>query len=171
MSHTPARATGYKEVRGDAAYVVLTRTFHAPIEDVWAAVTESDRLGRWIGTWTGDPASGQVEFLMTAEGAVEPQTHYIDACEPPRRLATHSSSPMDPDQAWHLTIDLAEVDGVTTLTFGQVMSDAVPVESVGPGWDYYLDRLVAAESGDDVSALDFNDYYPAFAEHYRQAFA
>ena len=33
-------------------------TFHAPIEDVWAAVTEPERLARWIGTWTGDPATG-----------------------------------------------------------------------------------------------------------------
>ena len=27
-----------------------TRTFPAPIEDVWAAVTEPERLERWIGT-------------------------------------------------------------------------------------------------------------------------
>lgn len=32
--------------------LVFERTFHAPIEDVWAAVTESDRLARWIGVWT-----------------------------------------------------------------------------------------------------------------------
>jgi len=40
-------------------------------------------------------------------------------------------------------------------------------ESVGPGWDYYLDRLVAAETGGDLTAIDFDDYYPAFAAHYR----
>ena len=36
----------------------VTRTFHAPIDDVWAAVTEPERLARWLGTWTGDPATG-----------------------------------------------------------------------------------------------------------------
>ena len=45
--------------------LVQTRTFAAPIEDVWAAITEPERLARWIGTWTGDPASGRVRFAMT----------------------------------------------------------------------------------------------------------
>ncbi|MDQ4052855.1 MAG: polyketide cyclase, partial [Actinomycetota bacterium] len=49
---TPA-ATGRREERGGAGYVVYTRTFRAPIDDVWAAVTEPARLERWIGTWTG----------------------------------------------------------------------------------------------------------------------
>ena len=40
--------------------------------------------------------------------------------------------------------------------------------SVGPGWEYYLDRLVAAETGGDPATVDFDrDYYPAMAEHYR----
>jgi hypothetical protein len=40
---------------------------------------------------------------------------------------------------------------------------------VGPGWEYYLDRLVAAETGGDVAAIDFDrDYYPAMQEHYRE---
>jgi len=29
--------------------LVLERTFSAPIEDVWASITESARLERWIG--------------------------------------------------------------------------------------------------------------------------
>ena len=35
------------------ATVVIERTFHAPATDVWAAVTEPERLVRWIGTWSG----------------------------------------------------------------------------------------------------------------------
>ena len=48
------RAVGRREERGAGATLVIERTFRAPVEDVWAAVTESQRLGRWIGTWTGD---------------------------------------------------------------------------------------------------------------------
>ncbi len=51
-----AEATGHHEIREGRDVLVLTRAFRAPIADVWAAVTESDRMARWIGTWTADPA-------------------------------------------------------------------------------------------------------------------
>ena len=42
---------------------------------------------------------------------------------------------------------------------------------MGAGWEYYLDRLVAAETGGDVDAVDFDrDYYPAMAAHFRGLF-
>ena len=170
MSSTP---TGRRELRDGTPYVVYTRTFAAPIEDVWAAVTEPERLVRWIGTWAGDPASGEVAFRMTAEGEDAPEERYrIDVCEPPRRLVTRSWVGDDTDtMVWQLELDLTESDGVTTLTFGQVMADPAMAESVGPGWDYYLDRLVAAESGREVSAVVWDAYYPAQSDFYRGAFS
>lgn len=163
--------TGRREDRGGTSYVAYTRTFAAPIEDVWAAVTEPGRLERWIGTWSGDPASGEVAFRMTAEGEDAPEERFqIDVCEPPRRLVTRSRSGDDPT-VWQLELDLAEADGVTTLTFAQVMADADLAENVGPGWDYYLDRLVAAEAGQPVSGIVWDDYYPAQAGFYRSAFS
>jgi uncharacterized protein YndB with AHSA1/START domain len=160
--------TGRREERHGTTYVVFDRTFRAPIEDVWAAVTESDRLVRWIGEWSGDPASGSVTFRMTAEGDdVDDETIWIDECDPPRRLRMRSAQPVEPDQLWAWEIDLLEADGTTTLTFAQGVTDATLAEGVGPGWDYYLDRLVAAETGGDVAAIDFDDYFPAFSEHYR----
>ena len=55
MSTTPPPVpTGRREDRDGTTYVVFERTFRAPIADVWAAVTESDRLGRWIGIWGED---------------------------------------------------------------------------------------------------------------------
>jgi uncharacterized protein YndB with AHSA1/START domain len=168
MTSTP---TGRRETRDGTSYVVFTRTFAAPIEDVWAAVTEPERLVRWIGTWSGDPASGSVAFRMTAEGEdVAEQDYLIDVCEPPRRLVTRSRIGDDPF-VWQLELDLAESDGVTTLTFGQVMADPDMAENVGPGWDYYLDRLVAAEAGRDVAEVTWGDYYPAQSDFYRSAFS
>lgn len=168
------RATGRREEREGAAYVVLERQFRAPAEAVWAAVTEPERLARWIGVWTGDPESGSVDFRMLFEGegaAVEVFT--IHACDPPRHLAVSSTAPFDGETPvdWHLVLDLAESGGVTTLTFAQSVPDPAMVESVGPGWDYYLDRLVAAETGGDPAALDFDDYYPSSAAHYRAEFS
>lgn len=163
--------TGSRMLRDGTACVVYTRDFRAPIEDVWAAVTEPARLERWIGTWTGDPASGQVDFRMTAEGdEVTAQVYRIDRCEPPRRLAVRSQIAGD-DFVWRLDLDLVEADGVTTLTFAQVMDDPEIAENVGPGWDYYLDRLVAAETGASVASVVWDDYYPAQSDHYRAAFS
>ena len=157
--------TGQISRDGERLVLTITREFRAPIEDVWASVTESERLARWIGTFSGDPASGRVAFLMTAEGAKEPEDMEIRACDPPRVLRV--TSRVGEDQ-WHLDLLLEERAGVTTLTFSQPDIDPVAAESVGPGWEYYLDRLVAAETDSDVEAIDFErDYYPAMQEHYR----
>ena len=52
-THQP-RPTGRREQRHGETFLVFERTFRAPIEDVWAAVTESDRLARWIGEAGGN---------------------------------------------------------------------------------------------------------------------
>jgi hypothetical protein len=90
----------------------------------------------------------------------------IRECDPPHRLAVTSQVG---DQGWYLEVDLAEEDGVTTLTFSQPGLDPDDAPSIGPGWDYYFDRLVAAEAGGELpSPADFeHDYFPAMAEYYR----
>jgi uncharacterized protein YndB with AHSA1/START domain len=152
----------------------MERRFEAPIDAVWAAITEPERLARWIGTWTGDPASGAVDFRMLYEGegaAVEVFT--IDACRPPSQLELTSTAPFDGETpvVWHLELDLVETAGVTTLTFAQSVPEPTMAESVGPGWEYYLDRLVCAETGGDPAAIDFDDYYPSQSGHYRSLFS
>lgn len=166
-------ATGSRHERNGEPYVVLTRTFSAPIEDVWAAITESDRLARWIGRWTGDPASGRIDFTMLYEDDDFTETYTIDECVEPRRLALTSHTPLDDEtpMTWHLELDLTEEDGVTTLTFAQNLTDPAMAENIGPGWEYYLDRMVVAETAGDPSTIDFADYYPALGAHYRAQFA
>jgi len=168
MSTDPT-PTGRREQRADGTYVVLTRTFRAPIEDVWAAITEPDRLARWIGRWTGDPEAGTVRFHMLYEGENgEPEEYTIDTCDAPTRLelTSHMAYDASTPATWHLELDLAEAGGVTTLTFAQSIPDATMAGSIGPGWEYYLDRLVAAETGSDPAAIGFDAYYPALSGHY-----
>lgn len=160
-----AEATGQHQLREGRDVLVLTRTFRAPIAHVWAAVTEPGRMARWIGTWSGDPTSGSVQFAMNAEGDGAPeQTFAILSCEPPKSLTVHSA---DSSGVWELGFTLNEQDGITTFEFTQVIHDPNILDSVGPGWDYYLDRLLVAESGGDPSVIDFDrDYYPVLSEHY-----
>lgn len=163
MSVTP---TGKILLLEDGRRVLrLTRRLNAPATDVWSAVTEPARLERWIGTWSGDPASGRVSFQMTAEGEAPHEDVEIKECDQPRTLRMTMSVG---EQAWEMALRLSESDGVTTLTFDQLGIVPTEAESVGPGWEYYLDRLAIAMAGGDVDQVDFDrDYYPAMREHYR----
>ncbi len=164
MTRTP---TGRLTRDTDRLTLFVTRTFHAPIDDVWAALTEPERLARWLGTWRGDPTTGAVEFRMGFEGeeaSFEEMT--IRECEPPHTLKV--TSHVGP-YVWQLDVQLSEAEGVTTLAFSQPDVDHDDSLSIGPGWEYYLDRLVADLSGGAMpDTADFeSDYYPAMAEHYR----
>ncbi|MBN0974248.1 MULTISPECIES: SRPBCC domain-containing protein [unclassified Gordonia (in: high G+C Gram-positive bacteria)] len=166
-------ATGRREVRAGVPHVVLERSFSAPVDAVWAAITEPTRLERWIGTWAGDPADGFVDFRMTAEGEdVESERFTILECDPPRRLVVESKFPAQDggEDVWRLELDLAEAHGTTILSFAQGLPRADMAENVGPGWEYYLDRLVAAEAGRSVAEVDWDAYYPALSSSYADLF-
>ena len=142
--------------------LVLVRTFRAPIEDVWASITESERTARWFGSWTGEPGPGRtIQLTMGFEQGAAPTDVTIEACEPPRHLAMRTR---DAYGSWHLEAHLAEAGGVTELRFTHHLDAEVNVGDVGPGWEYYLDMLVASRDGAPLPAWD--DYYPAQKEHY-----
>lgn len=174
MTSTTPTPTGRKQVHQGTTYVVFERTFRSPIGDVWAAVTEPDRLARWIGSWEGDPAEGHVMFRMLYEGDEHPAERFtIDECDEPHRLVITTESPSSDGgtESWHLMLELAESDGTTTLRFSQSVPDPAMAVDVGPGWDYYLDRMVVAETGGDPASVDFDDYHPALSGHYRAEFS
>ncbi|MEU4236991.1 SRPBCC family protein [Actinoplanes sp. NPDC026619] len=142
--------------------LVLTRTFRAPIDDVWASLTETDRTARWFGPWQGDAGAGSaIKVQMVHEEGRPWMDMTIDACEPPRRLAISAG---EPDSRWLLEMELTETAGVTELRFTQHLTGTEGVGEVGPGWEYYLDGLVAAR--DDQPMPDFNDYYPSMKGHF-----
>ncbi len=176
------RPLGHRATRDGGEHVVFTRTFSAPVGDVWAACTEPHRMERWIGTWTGDPASGEIAFRMTAEGEDVPEEVYlVEVCEPPHRfvLRSRDAAPFSEDGSgprvtWQHTLELTEADGRTTLTFTQVVPDgpvgADVAANVGPGWDYYLDRLVTAVDGADPAQVVWPPYLER-SDHYRSLFS
>ena len=85
----------------------------------------------------------------------------IAACEPPHRLELRTT---DPAGEWHLELRLAETVGGTELTFVHHLPGLDGAAQFGPGWEYYLDMLVAARGG--TRAPDFADYDPAQLEHF-----
>jgi hypothetical protein len=71
---------------------------------------------------------------------------------------------LDPSGEWQIDARLTEDAGVTTLVFTQPLSNLAMAESKGPGWEWYLDMLLASRI--DQPLPDFDDYYPAQAQYY-----
>ena len=144
------------------AMLILTRTFRADIQDVWRSVTDSEHTAKWFGRWTGEPGPGKfVELFMGFEKETTPAKVLIQACEAPRHLAV---SMHDAFGEWRLELFLEQTGEDTTLTFIHHLSDVAIVSDTGPGWEYYLDMLVAARAGSALPA--FGDYYPAQKDYF-----
>lgn len=157
-------ATGHIARAGTGHDIVIERTFRASIEDVWKSIVEPDRMNRWIGTWSGKAGTGnRVTFVMTAEEGAEPEDVLIHRCDPPQHLDVET---FQGDSSWRMRLDLAEENGVTTLVFRQAVNLDEDVTSYGPGWEYYLDRLVAIHSDEPFASWD--DYYPTQKAHWEE---
>jgi uncharacterized protein YndB with AHSA1/START domain len=154
--------------RGSAGNVELaiTRTFDAPAGDVWASLTDSERTAEWLGPWRGEAGIGRtVELRMSFEEGADWNAVRIDVCDPPHVIrVTVSGAGQGED--WLLEARLAEIDGRTELTLIHFLDDPAVAEMSGPGWEYYLDMLVASRAG--VPRPQWDDYFPAQLEYYSE---
>lgn len=142
--------------------LVLTRTFRAPVADVWASLTEPERTARWFGPWKGDAAPGRtIQVQMVHEEGRPWMDMTVEVCEPPRRLAL---SAVVEHTRWNVDMALTETAGVTELLFTQHLTGTEGVGEIGPGWEFYLDALAASRQGQP--APNFDDYYPAMKAHF-----
>lgn len=158
---TPPTASGSLTESGA---VVFTRRLPISREQAWAAVTDPARTARWIGPWSGAPASGTVELTMTVEEGSPTSTVEVRRCEEPVVLVVTTGP-----GGWVLTVRVEGDDDEAVISLEQDIPDAESAASIGPGWDFYLDRLVEAEAGRDPDALRFDpDYYPGLAGYYRE---
>ena len=123
---------------GEGKLIRLQRDYDAPIEDVWDAVTNPERIGRWFLPISGDyRLGGRYQFEGNAGGE-------ILACEQPNRLKVtwvYGENPSDADVS-EVELRLSPVGaGTTRLEFEHTA--VVPEEfwsqygpgAVGVGWD------------------------------------
>lgn len=144
--------------------LVLTRRFDAPIQDVWTSITKSESTARWYGSWTGTPGAGNTIKIKMVFEKDEPESEaHIDTCDPPRRLALTTKG----EWGVKVEITLAQTGSVTELRFVHHLTDRKLARDFGPGWEYYLDQLVAARAGEKLPTFD--EYYPAMQAHYTDA--
>ena len=140
------------------------RSWPDPIEDVWSALTEPDRLARWIGRYDGARGVGGTgAFFMTheeGEQAGEPMT--IVECDPPRRLVVEWVG----QEGWRLEIDVTGRDGGTELVFRQWFAPEADVADFAGGWHWYLDKL-DAEVGGGPHPAEWEQFWAVVGPGYR----
>src|SRR3954447_24549768 len=111
----------------DGLRLEFVRTYDAPVDDVWAALTDSDRTARWIGPWSGDPATGSVALTMSAEAEGDPSPVQILRCVPPTELVVETAGPAGPGR---LAVTLRAIDAGTELTFVQRFEEPFDTGSI-----------------------------------------
>jgi uncharacterized protein YndB with AHSA1/START domain len=139
LDELAATSRGVRRQRTDGTeevVVVIRRSYDAAVDDVWQAITDPDRLRRWMLPVSGDLRVGGSYQL---EGNVGGE---IRRCEAPRRLSV----------TWGMESSVVDVrltadgDGRTVLD----LEHSVPLEIagsgagalyVGPGWDVSIHGL------------------------------
>ncbi|QUH02623.1 SRPBCC family protein [Saccharopolyspora erythraea] len=114
---------------GEVVEVLVRRQYEAPVEDVWDAVTDPERLRRWFLPVSGDLRPGG-SFQLEGNAGGE-----ILVCEAPNRLRVTFGSATS-----IVELRLAADGDATVLE----LAHTVPIELagsgagslyVGPGWD------------------------------------
>ncbi len=143
--------------------LVLTRTFRAPIDDVWMSVTSSESTARWFGPWERVPGNDdkKIRVQMAHEEGKPWLDGTIERCEVPHLLTLRTKGMYAEKR---LSLKLTEAAGTTTLEFVHHEINRKMMGELGPGWEYYLDMLMAARDG--TSPPKFDAYYPAQKDHY-----
>ncbi len=121
---------------GEARTVTISRTYGAPIEDVWDACTNPERIPRWFLPVSGDlRAGGRYAIEGNASGTIE-------RCDPPRAFA--ATWEYGGDVTWIEVRLVAEAEDRTRLELehiavvGDERWDEFGPGAVGVGWELGL---------------------------------
>ncbi|WP_125106596.1 SRPBCC domain-containing protein [Gulosibacter massiliensis] len=152
-----------KLVASDTGHdLVLTRLLSASLAEAWAEITDPERTAKWFGAWEGEAEVGAtIRVQLGFEEGSEWAEMRILECERPRRVRLLS---VGEDGGWDVALELEPEDVTTELRFIMCGVELEQLGEIGPGWEYYLDQLVASKTG--AALPDFNDYYPAQREYY-----
>lgn len=144
------------------ANVRMEDRFSTDIDDLWSAVTDPERLARWIVRVDGDLRLGgmfHARFTSSWEGPGR-----VDVCEPPRRLLV-TMSPGDEDQ----TVIEAKLFAEGSQTRLVVEERGLPLEHAyghGAGWQAHIEDLGIYLAGEP--ARDWKTRWQELTPAYRE---
>jgi uncharacterized protein YndB with AHSA1/START domain len=132
------------------------------IDDLWSALTDPQRLARWIADVKGELNLGgtfQASFTSSWEGAGR-----IEVCEPPRRLLVT----MDPgsDEETVIEAELIADGDQTRLVLEERGFTMDVVAAHGAGWQAHMEDLAAHLEGRERT--DWRTRWLELAPSYRE---
>ncbi|MDJ0952225.1 MAG: SRPBCC family protein [Acidimicrobiia bacterium] len=145
----------------NSATVRFERQLAAPIDDVWAALTDADELAGWLAPCTFDARLGGAVRIDFGEGAqVDGEVTIYD---PPHRLEYTWTFTNEPDSI--LLFELEVVDTGTRLALEHRLLPSEQATGYGAGWHAHLDMLSAQVTGTEPVDWDerFNEVLGSYA--------
>jgi uncharacterized protein YndB with AHSA1/START domain len=119
--------------------------FDTDIDDLWSALTEPQRLARWLGEVEGDLRLGG-EFRARFFASGWEGTGRVEGCEPPRHLLLLTGQPGQPDE--HVIEVTLAADGDHTILVWE--ERGMPLDQLaayGSGIQVHVEDLAAHIAG------------------------
>lgn len=159
--------TGEIEDAAGGPELVIEREFHQGPSVIWGYLTDTKDLGRWHGEWSkeADSPEGHPCYLVDHVGQTKDVHIEVTEKVKPEYLRFEVSFANRPD-AW-MDLRLTDTPEGSELELRHGLAGLEDrAEFIGPLWEFLLDRLMAAVSGDDPDILEWESYYPNQAEYY-----
>ena len=149
-----SRILGSLRSEDGVGVVRIEDRYDTDIDDLWAAITDPARLGRWHGQVEGDLRPGG-EFRLYIEADDNDRTGRVEACEPPRRLLVTTR---ETDESYRKGQGVppfdASIEATLTADGGQTILvievQGMPVDKIafyGAGWQIHAENLAAHLAG------------------------
>ncbi|KGM13997.1 SRPBCC family protein [Cellulomonas bogoriensis] len=132
------RALGQVVRRGERFDIEMERVYGASVQDVWSAVTERERLGRWLADYVGDlELGGRWQAIDGDDGEVF-CSGTVTECDPPRRYVTTWEYDGEPGSVVEVTVGSHPEGAVLRL-----VHTGLTQSMYAPGWQAFLEQLDA----------------------------
>jgi len=139
--------------------------FDTEIDDVWSALTDPSRLGRWYGEVEGDlRLGGEYRTHLFASGWEG--TGRVEACEPPQRLLVRIKDADEPDEGV-IEVTLTADGDQTIVVWEERGMPPNLLSAYGAGVQLHVedlaDHLAGRERRDDAKAR-WDELHPAYQD-------